>query len=101
VELQAAYSQFQERHAEVLAVAYQNVDRAQQMAGLIQASYPILADVDHAVTSAYGVFNLLGDDVATPAVFIVQPTGEISWSNVSTDPNVRPNAAEILSHLSP
>jgi len=101
VELQAAYPQFKAKNAEILAVAYQEVNRAAQAAALVQASYPILADGDHAVASAYGVFDLLDDGVATPSVFVINNRGEIVWSNVSTDPNVRPTPDEILSHLSP
>ncbi len=101
MELQAAYPQFKAKNAEILAIAYQDVDRAAQAAELIQASYPILADGDHAVASAYGVFDLLGDGVATPAVFVIDPGGKVVWSTVSTDPNVRPTPDEILSHLSP
>lgn len=101
MELQAAYPQFQAKNTVILALAYQDVARAAQMAEVVQASYPILADAEHTVASAYGVFDLLGDGVDTPSVFIINPAGEISWSNISTDPNVRPSAADILSHLSP
>lgn len=101
MELQAAYPQFRAQNAEILAVAYQDVTRAAQAAGLVQSSYPILADVDHAVASSYGVFDLLGDGVATPSVFVISTRGEITWSNVSTDPNVRPAPEEILSHVLP
>ena len=65
--MQAAYAQFRARKAEVLALAYQDVSRAQLMDNVVQADYPILADADHAVADAYGVFNLLGDGVATPS----------------------------------
>jgi peroxiredoxin len=82
-------------------VAFQDVARAQQMHDLVQAQYPILADADHAVAEAYGVFNLLGDGVATPSVFVIDPNGQISWSFISQDPNVRPSAADILTHVSP
>ena len=101
MELQAAYPQFKAQDAEILAVAYQDQANAALADELVQASYPILADTDHAVASAYDVFDLLGDGVATPAVFVIDPGGKIVWSTVSTDPNVRPTPDEILSHLSP
>ena len=101
MELQAAYPQFKAKNAEILAVAYQDQANAALADELVQASYPILADGNHAVASAYGVFDLLGDGVATPAVFVINLNGDIVWSNVSTDPNVRPTPDEILSHLSP
>jgi hypothetical protein len=37
----------------------------------------ILADPDHALADAYGVFNLLDDGAATPAVLSVDRSGQI------------------------
>jgi len=97
--LQAAYPQFRARNAEILALAVQDVSRAQQMAQLVRAEYPTLADANHAVAGAYGVFNLLGDGVATPSVFVIDSNGIIVWSHVGKDANDRPSVAEILTHL--
>jgi peroxiredoxin Q/BCP len=97
--LQAAYAQFHARKAEILAVAVQDVSRAQVMDQIVQADYPILADADHAVADAYGVFNLLGDGVATPSVFIIDPAGRIVWSYVGKDANDRPSAEDVLTHV--
>ena len=73
--------------------------RAQAIAQLVQAGYPILADTDHAVSDAYGVFNLLGDGLTTPAIFVIDPAGQLVWSYVSQDANDRPASAAILAHL--
>jgi peroxiredoxin len=75
------------------------VSHAQQWVQLVGAEYPILADVNHAVADAYGVFNLLNDGVATPSVFVIDPAGYIVWSYVGRDINDRPSPEEILSHL--
>ena len=80
-------------------MAFQDTARAQTMAQLINASFPILADANHAVADAYGVFNLLGDGVATPSVFVIDPGGRIVWSYVGQDANDRPPADEVLRHL--
>jgi peroxiredoxin len=66
---------------------------------VVQADYPILADADHAVADAYGVFNLLGDGVATPSVFVIDSAGRIVWSHVGKDASDRPSPPEILTHL--
>jgi peroxiredoxin len=97
--LQAAYSQFRERKAEIVAVAFQDVLRAQTMTGIIEASYPILADGDHAVSDVYGVFNLLGDGVDTPSVFVIDPSGHIVWLYIGKSDSDRPKPDEILAHL--
>ncbi len=101
MELQSAYAEFQAHHAEVLAVAYQDVARAQTMAQIIQPGFPILADVDHAVADAYKVFNLLGDGVATPSTFVIDKEGRIVWSYIGKDVNDRPSSAQIMPHIVP
>lgn len=63
-------------------------------------TYPVLADADHAVSSAYGVYNLLGDNRATPSVFIVDETGAITWAYIGQDIYDRPSAQQILDQLS-
>ena len=97
--MQDAYDQFRSRQVELWAIAFQDVPRASQMAQLIGAGYPILADVNHAVADAYGVFNLLGDSVATPSVFVVDPAGRIVWSYVGTSATDRPSPADVLAHV--
>jgi peroxiredoxin len=69
------------------------------MAQAIGAVFPILADANHAVAESYGVFNLLGDGVATPSVFIIDPGGRIVWSYLGQDANDRPSTKEVLSRL--
>jgi peroxiredoxin len=97
--LQSNYAQFHARQAEILALAYQDTARAQTMAQIIGASFPILSDPNHAVADAYGVFNLLKDGVDTPSVFVIDPAGHIIWSHISKDVSDRPNSVEILTHI--
>ena len=75
------------------------MDGAAQMAEAVQASYPLLADPTTEVALAYGVFDLLGDGVATPAVFIVKPDRTIHWSHVGKNISDRPTTADILARI--
>lgn len=77
----------------------QDLAGAQAMDEAVQADFPILADADHAVADAFGVFNLLGDSVAAPAVFVIDSQGRIVWSHVGKDIGDRPSPVEILAHL--
>jgi peroxiredoxin len=97
--LQSNYAAFRAANAEILALAYMDQGKAQTISQLVQAGYPILADGDHAVADAYGVYNLLGDGLATPSIFVIDRTGQIVWSYISKDANDRPASAVILSHL--
>ncbi len=72
---------------------------AQQMAAVVKAGYPILADPTHEVTVAYGVFDLLGDGVAAPTVFIVNPDRTIRWSYIGKNVSDRPSSTDILARI--
>jgi alkyl hydroperoxide reductase subunit AhpC len=61
--------------------------------------YPVLADTDHAVSSAYGVYDLLNDKRAAPSVFIVDESGLVTWAYVGQDANDRPLTQQILDQL--
>ena len=101
MELQSNYSAFQAAQAEILAVAYMDQVRAQAIAQSVQPGYPILADAEHLVSDIYGVYNLLGDGLTTPAIFVIDRSGQVVWSYISQDASDRPASAVILSHLPP
>ncbi|GAB4536319.1 MAG: hypothetical protein Kow0063_21650 [Anaerolineae bacterium] len=101
MDLQSHYQDFQARDSQILALAVHNLTAAQRVAQLTQAPFPVLADPDHAVAEAYGVYNLLGDHIATPAVFIVDSSGEIVWSYVGQSAADRPGVETILENLPP
>jgi peroxiredoxin len=96
VELQEAYGQITSRGAELVAVSTDDVPDAAEMAGLAEAEYPILADPGGAVTRSYGVYNLLGDKVATPAAFIISAQGNILWRHIGQTIADRPAVQDIL-----
>lgn len=82
-----------------MALAVQDQAGARQSADLAEATYPILADPDHAIAGQYGVFNLLNDGVAAPSVFIINVQGRISWSYIGGDIGDRPAVQTILENL--
>lgn len=85
----------------MVALAVQDAAGAQTTVQQTEATYPILADPDHRVADAYRVYNLLGDSVATPAVFVINPQGEILWSYIGQNINDRPDNQTILDNLPP
>lgn len=101
MDLQSRYPDFQERSTEILALAVQDVANAQRMLQVANVSFPILADPDHAVADAYGVYNLLGDGIATPSVFIIDKSGHLVWSYVGRSAGDRPSVETILGNLPP
>ena len=75
------------------------IDDALRMTLLAGARFPVLADPDGATARNYGVFNLLGDGVATPATFVIKGSGSIGWRQVGGDIGDRAMIADILAAL--
>jgi peroxiredoxin len=75
------------------------IQDAAQMATLIGAGFPILADPEGRVVRRYGVYNLLGDEVAAPATFIIGRKSTILWRHIGRDFADRPGAEEVLAVL--
>lgn len=82
-----------------MAVAVQDQAGAQATRAETQVSYPILTDPDHRIADSYQVYNLLGDGVATPAVFIINKAGQVTWSYIGQTVNDRPAGETILANL--
>ncbi len=99
MQLEADVAKFQAKNAQVIALAVHDQARALVVSQAAKVTYPLLADHDHRVTDAYKVFNLLGDGVATPSVFIIDKTGHIVWSYISPDANTRADDKTILANL--
>jgi peroxiredoxin len=99
VDLQQHYQDFLARDTEVIALAVQNLAGAEQIARVTGAPFPILADPDHAVAEVYGVYNLLGDGIATPSVFIIDTSRQVVWSYVGQSAADRPSVGTILDNL--
>lgn len=96
MELQGAYPEFRQREVGLLAISMDGQRDALNMAVLTGAEFPILSDKDGLVAKEYGVYNLLGDGVATPSVFVLNQDGVILWSYIGNSVSDRPSAEDIL-----
>ena len=96
--MERAYPEIRAEGAELLAISVDNLNDARQMQALTGATFPILADPDHAVTASYGLFDRLGDGVSAPAT-IVLTSEEIIGLNVGQDIGDRVPAALIVQLL--
>jgi peroxiredoxin Q/BCP len=97
--LEADLAKFQDKNTKVLGIAVQSQTDAQKAVNSTKVTYPILADPDHSIADAFGVYNLLGDRVATPAAFIIDPSGRIVWSYIGKNINDRPSNKTILENI--
>lgn len=94
------YQAFQDVGAEVvaLAVASASTVDANVRRG-IEPPYPLLGDPDHKAAEAFNVYNLLGNGLAAPSVFIIDTDGAIVWSYVGESSRDRPATSTILEHV--
>ena len=60
---------------------------------------PVLYDPEAEVIGRYGVYDLLGDGMATPATFIIDKEGVIRWKHVGSRVSDRPTAQQVLELL--
>jgi len=93
------YPEFQNLDAEVLGISMDNISKTSVLAKILGLTYKLLSDPNGKVVKEYGVYNLLGDGVAAPAVFIVGPDAGIEWSYVGKNIRDRPSSEDIIARL--
>ncbi|HDD24459.1 MAG TPA: redoxin domain-containing protein [Chloroflexi bacterium] len=99
MELQRNYSRFKEVGAEIIALAVANISSVDKVRNAVGATYPMLADSQHRVAEAYGVYDLLGDKLAAPSVFVIDSDGRIVWQYIGHNSTDRPKVAQILEQI--
>ena len=99
VQLQQSYQAFQKLDAEVAALAVAPMSSVEGAREAAKATFPMMADADHIVAETYGVYNLLGDTLAAPSVFVIDTDGHILWGHIGRNPGDRPSVKMILDKL--
>ena len=99
MELQANYGLFRTNNIQIIAVSMDDVSDAGEMVTHAKATYPVLADPTQQTAKDYGVFNLLDDEVAAPATFIIDSDGIIRWLHIGRDAADRPTVEGLLQVL--
>ena len=93
------YTEFQHLDADVLGISMDNISETSILSETLGVTYKLLSDPNGKVVKEYGVYNLLGDGVAAPAVFIIGPDRGIEWSYVGRNIGDRPSAGDIIARL--
>jgi peroxiredoxin len=97
VELQGSLDAFRSRHASLVAVSVDSLQRSQVLARRLHITFPLLADPDLVAVRGYGVEDAQ-NEIAWPAVFVVAKSGRIAWRSLSETYRIqdRPASATIL-----
>jgi peroxiredoxin len=98
-ELEEDYTNYEEKGAQIIALAVQPQDEAAISSERTDAQFPILADNEHAIAEAYGVYNLFSNSEAAPSVFIISADGRIIWDHIATGVTDRVPSETILENL--
>jgi peroxiredoxin len=99
VELRSNYEAFQSAKVKVVALAVTSVEAVDSLQQGLGIPYLMLADPDHQVSEDYGVYDLLGDGLAAPSVFIISADGQIVWRYIGQNSADRLSAEKILRNL--
>jgi alkyl hydroperoxide reductase subunit AhpC len=93
------YSMFEEKGAQVIAMAVQPQEEAALSVERSEAQFPILADREHAVADVYGVYNHFSDSEAAASVFIISKDSVIIWESIAAYQTQRVPSQTILENL--
>jgi peroxiredoxin len=85
--------------AEVLAISTDDLSQAGSIARDLGVLFPVLYNPSTEVVKQFRVFNLLRDNLATLATFIIDRHGIIRWKYVGRSINDRPSTHEVLRRL--
>jgi peroxiredoxin Q/BCP len=97
--LHQGYDSLRADGAEVIAVAVASCSSVEQWRKRADIVFPMLADPDHKVSEAYGIYNLFGDNTAGPAVFVIDQDSRVHWSHVGVRPPAYVDAQTVREHL--
>ena len=99
MELTNTYNMAKDLDAEVLAISTDDLSWAQYIVDDVGVPFPVLYDPTAEVVKQYGVYNLLGDRLATPSTFVIDKEGVIRWKFVGKRINARPSVWTVLDQL--
>ncbi len=94
--LQDSYHRFQQLGAELIAVSTDAPEKTRMTVDRAEIEFPVLSDVDGTVSQSWGVFNVLSNGHAAPAIVLFGPSGNEIARRVSTSADQLPDIEEML-----
>ena len=93
------YDEIQALDAEILAVSTDDLSDSQWVIDNVGLSFPILFDPQVTTVADYGVYNLLGDELAASSTFVIDKDGVIRWMHAAESFDDQVPASTILDQL--
>lgn len=82
----------------MVGISVDPTDKSQELASKLSLPFPLLEDKGLSVTRTYKVADEK-NEIAFPAVFVVNRAGAIVWKYLGEAPPDRPPTAEVLTAL--
>ena len=95
--------EIQQAGGKVVAVSAEPIDETREALESIGFSFPLVSDPDLAAIDAYGVrhpsASISGGDIARPAAFVIDRTGQIVWRDLTENWRIRLNPQRVIDQL--
>ncbi|MDE2573295.1 MAG: redoxin domain-containing protein [bacterium] len=98
MELQHAAEAWLPRGIRVVGVVGQRPQPVERLRTKRGIAFPVLIDANRAIIKRYGVYHAIGlgaFNIAHPAVFVIDPRGEVQWQHVGRSQFDRPTIEQI------
>ena len=93
-------SEFEQRGIKIAAISVDPVEASQRHAKKMGYTFSFLSDPNAEVIRQYDVLHPKagpkGQDIARPAEFLVDPSGNVRWRNLTEDAAVRARPQQVL-----
>ena len=98
--MQSISDTLKKRNTEIIVVSADQVTDNQRLAARKGFDFRLLADPELTVIDQFGLRHpsggIMGNDIARPAVFIADKTGQITWTELTANWRVRVRPEQIL-----
>ena len=90
--------ELEKKNAVLVAIVVDDVKKNRALAEKQKLGFPILSDTKRTVTKAYGIHDE-PNDIAWPAIFILDGDRKVRWRSLAETYPVRPAAQVVLDAL--
>lgn len=101
--MQSRLNEIRAANAQVLAISVDSVETNKKLADALGLEFPVLADEQLEAIDAYDLRHeaarMDGNDIARPAVFILDRNGVVQWRDLTDNWRVRVRPEGILKEL--
>ncbi len=101
--MQSRIGEIQALDGEIAAISVDRPEQSLKVVNKLGLEFPILADTEGVVMDLFGVRHeqggIKGEDIARPAVFILDREGKVHWKDLTDNWRIRVRPERILEQL--